>query len=76
MSSYKPFCHWSTSSKRAAPPLILEQPLVEVPSPEGNFNYTDPRIGGESLSKIYIKLVCQYRGKGELLDSSFFFEKA
>lgn len=53
--------------------------LPQAPDPvEANVNY-DPfelQIGGESLSRIYLNLICKYKGKGELPSSDIFFNKA
>ena len=51
-------------------PQVPDPQLVEVPSPAlptlGDAPLEERRIGGESVSKIYLQLICKYKGKGEL----------
>nr|WP_322779617.1 hypothetical protein [Frankia sp. Cas4] len=58
-------------------PLHIHPVQVEGETGEetSTSDYT-PQIGGESLSQIYLRLICNYRGKGELPQSEFFFDKA
>jgi len=44
-------------------------PVPPIEAPE-------PKIGGESPSKIYLQLVCSYKGKGALPSDEFFLERA
>ncbi len=58
------------AAQEALPP-VPDQPQVAVPSPalHPNVDY-DPlnqQIGGESLSQIYLQLICKYRGGGGFL---------
>jgi hypothetical protein len=61
-------------------PQVPDPQLVEVPSPApptlGDAPLEEPRIGGESVSQIYLQLLCKYRGKGELPEMDLFWEKA
>ena len=57
-----------------APPLYQEA----LPPTHTNVDYDpiEPRIGGESLSQIYLRLICKYKGKGELPPSNIFLDQA
>nr|YP_010536389.1 cytochrome c oxidase subunit 2 [Rhododendron x pulchrum]UYC28785.1 cytochrome c oxidase subunit 2 [Rhododendron x pulchrum] len=61
-------------------PQVPDPQLVEVPSPApptlGDAPLEEPRIGGESVSQIYLQLLCKYRGKGELPEMDLFWERA
>jgi len=65
----------------AAPEALPQAPApaeVPFPAPHANYGYDpiEPRIGGESLSWIYLRLICKYKGKGELPPSNTFFDQA
>jgi len=48
--------------------LVPPAPTIAPPNEE--------QIGGETLSKIYLRLLCEYRGRGTLPLDAFFFAKA
>ena len=58
------------------PPQAPVQELAEVPfpAPQDGYDPIEPRIGGESLSRIYLSLICKY--KGELPPSNTLFDQA
>lgn len=49
---------------------------MEVPSPAPpGYDPLEPRIGGDSVSQIYLQLICKYKGK-ELPETEIFLERA
>lgn len=79
-----PFLHYSqeAAALNAGHEALPQVPdpqleLVEVPSPAPqDYDPLELRIGGESLSQIYLQLICKYKGKGELPDMDDFLERA
>jgi hypothetical protein len=59
-----------------------QETLPQVPdqqeAEEASHHYVERerRTGGESFYQIYLRLLCEYRGKGALPNDNFFFEKA
>lgn len=63
------------SSPYSPAPVQVEGETGEETS-TSDYTHITPQIGGESFSQIYLRLICNYKGKGELPKSKFFFDKA